>query len=259
MNYLLLNLYLHRYLKEGKPYFLIGIILPILFLIIFIAVGQRSTAGPAAQALTAFAKSLGLDNTSLYLVALILPFVAPVFTVVGTMMAPALYSEDRENGFFEFILSSTRTETKDIFWAIVLTAVFFAVITILIAIAEIFIVVFALNRGVPSTFAQEILIYTLPISIIAVLIGTSIAFVSQALTKKMTFVNSPAGLAPVFGVIITVIPLFFSVFTERGIFGPIDFNQLYLILASYVVAAFIVFLLVFLLSNVRMARERFLS
>ena len=259
MSELLLRLYLRRYMKEGRAFFLIGIVLPLFFLIIFTVVGERSSSGSSAVALKAFAQSMGLQNVSLYLVALILPFIAPVFTVVGTMMAPALYSEDRENGFFEFILSSTRFETKDIFWAIILTAVIVAAVTIAIAVAEILVVFLALNGSVPSLFMRELLIYTVPISIIAVLIGTSIAFASQALTKRMTFVNSPAGLAPVFGVVVAVVPLFFSVFSARGLFGSVDFNQLYQILAAYVAGAFILFLIVFYFTTVRMVRERFLS
>lgn len=246
-------------MKEGRAFFLIGIILPLFLLIIFTIVGERSSGGTGAEALKAFAQSLGLNNVSLYLVALILPFIAPVFTVVGTMMAPALYSEDRENGFFEFILSSTKFETGDIFWAIVLTAVIVAAVTIAIAIGEILAVFLALNGSVPSQFMRELLVFTAPISIIAVLIGTSIAFASQALTKKMTFVNTPAGLAPVFGVVVAVIPLFFSIFSARGIFGQVDFNQLYLILGIYVACAFGVFLLVFFYTTARMVRERFLS
>ncbi len=256
---LLLGLYLKRYMKEGRAYFLMGIVLPLFFLIIFTAVGGRSSGGSGAEALKVFAQSLGLKDVSLYLVAIILPFIAPVFTVVGTMMAPALYSEDRDNGFFEFILSSTRFETGDIFWAIMLTAVIVAAVTITIAIVEIIIVFVVLNGSVPPLFLKELLIYTAPISIIAVLIGTSIAFASQALTKKMTFVNSPAGLAPVFGVIVAVLPLFFSVFSARGLFGSIDFNQLYVILGAYVAGAFVVFLAVFFFTTVRMVRERFLS
>lgn len=246
-------------MKEGRAYFLIGIVLPLFLLVIFTVVGQRSSGGSGAEVLKAFAQSLGLRDTSLYLVALILPFIAPVFTVVGTMMAPALYSEDRENGFFEFILSSTKYETRDIFWAIVLTAVIVAAITIVIAISEILAVVFALNGGVPELFLRELLVYTAPISIIAVLIGTCIAFASQALTKRITVVNSPAGLAPVFGVVVAVIPLFFSVFSARGVFGSVDFNQLYLILGSYVAGAFVLFLVVFYFTTARMLRERFLS
>ncbi len=259
MSNILLGLYLRRYMREGRAFFFIGIVLPLFFLIIFTVVGERSSGGAGAAALKAFAQSMGLRDVSLYLVALILPFIAPVFTVVGTMMAPALYSEDKENGFFEFILSSTRFETRDIFWAIILTALIVGIITIAIAVVEILIVVFSLNGSVPSLFLKELLIYTIPISVIAVLIGTSIAFVSQALTRRMTFVNSPAGLAPVFGVIIAVIPLFFSIFSARGVFGPVDFNQLYLILGAYVAGTFILFLIVFFFTNVRMVRERFLS
>ncbi len=246
-------------MKEGRSFFLIGIILPLFLLIIFTVVGARSSGGAGAAALKAFAQSLGLRDVSLYLVALILPFIAPVFTVVGTMMAPALYSEDRENGFFEFVLSSTRFEAKDIFMAIVLTAVIVAAITIAISITEILIVIFALNGSLPQLFLKELLIYTAPISIISVLIGTSIAFASQAMTRKMTFVNSPAGLAPVFGVIVAVVPLFFSIFSARGLFGQVDFNQLYLILGAYVAGAFVLFLIVFFFTTSRMVRERFLS
>lgn len=246
-------------MKEGRAYFLIGIILPLLLLLIFTVEGGRSSTGSGAEALKAFAQSLGLRNVSLYLVSLLLPFIAPVFTVVGTMMAPALYSEDRENGFFEFILSSTKFGTRDIFWAIMLTAVIVAAVTIAIAILEILIVFLSLNGSVPALFLKELLIYTAPISIIAVLIGTSIAFASQALTKKMTFVNSPAGLAPVFGVIVAVVPLFFSIFSARGLFGQVDFNQLYQILGAYVAGAFVLFLFVFFFTTARMVRERFLS
>lgn len=256
---LLLGLYLRRYIREGRAFFLLGIILPLFILIVFTIVGQRSSVGSGAAALKVFAQSLGLQNTSLYLVVVILPFIAPVFTVVGTMMAPALYSEDRENGFFEFILSSTRFETRDIFWAIILTAVIVGAVTISIAIVEILIVFLALNGNIPVQFLKELLIYTAPISIIAVLIGTSIAFASQALTRRMTYVNSPAGFAPVFGVLVAVVPLFFSVFSARGIFGPMDFNQLYQVLGYYVLGAFILFLVVFYFTTVRMVRERFLS
>jgi hypothetical protein len=161
-------------------------------------VGNNRSGWAGAEALKSFTQSMGLRDVSLYLVALILPFIAPVFTVVGTMMAPALYSEDRENGFFEFILSSTKFGTKDIFWSIILTALIVGIFIIVITVVEILIVVIILNGTVPSLFLNELLIYTIPISIIAVLIGTSISFVSQALIKRVTFVNSPAGLAPVF-------------------------------------------------------------
>ncbi len=256
---ILLGIYLRRYTREGRAFFILGIIFPLFLLLVFAIVGQRSSGGSGAAALKAFTESMGLRNVSLYLVAIILPFIAPVFTVVGTMMAPALYSEDRENGFFEFILSSTRFRTNDIFWAIIFTAVIIAAVTIAIAIGEILAVVLILNGSVPPLFLRELLIYTIPISIIAVLIGTSIAFVSQVMTRKMTLVNSPAGLAPVFGVVVAVIPLFFSIFSARGVLGPVDFNQLYQVLAAYVAGAFVLFLIVFYFTTVRMVRERFLS
>ncbi len=244
---------------EGRAFFLMGIILPLFFLIIFSAIGGRSSNGATSGVLKEYAQSMGLQNVSLYLVAMILPFIAPVFTVVGTMMAPAFYSEDRENGFFEFILSSTKYETSDIFWAIVLTAVIVATVTIAISVAEILVVFLLMNGSIPSLFLRELLVYTIPISIIGVLIGTSIAFASQAMTRRMTFVNSPAGLAPVFGVIVTIVPLFFSIFSARGLFGSVDFNQLYLILGIYVAGAFLLFLTVFIFTTTRMVRERFLS
>jgi|YelNatPaOPRAMG01_1025707.scaffolds.fasta_scaffold43000_3 hypothetical protein len=246
-------------MREGRAFLLIGIVLPLFLLIILTVTGINSSGGAGAKALKAFSQSMGLRDVSLYLMVLILPFIAPVFTVVGTMMAPALYSEDRENGFFEFILSSTKFGTKDIFWSIILTALIVGLFIISITVVEILIVVIILNGTVPSLFLNELLIYTIPISIIAVLIGTSIAFVSQALTKRMTFVNSPAGLAPVFGVIVTVVPLFFSIFSARGVFGSVDFNQLYLILGGYVAGTLLLLLLIFFFTNFRMVRERLLS
>ncbi|HLH85778.1 MAG TPA: hypothetical protein VKU79_02810 [Thermoplasmataceae archaeon] len=257
MNDLLLRLYLKRYLKEGRAYFLMGLIMPLFFLVFFTIVGERTGGGSGV--LKAFSESLGLKDVSLYLVVLILPYIAPVFTVVGTMAAPAFYVEDKDNGFFEFILSSTKFSSKDIFWAIVLTAVIVAAITIAVAATFMLIVVFVLNGGIPINFLKEILVYTIPISIIAALIGTSVAFASQALTKRISFVNSPAGLAPVFGVIVVIVPLFISVFSARGVLGTVNFNQLYLILGIYVACALVLFLIVFLLTTMRMVRERFLA
>lgn len=258
MDSLLLKLYLKRYLNEGRAFFIIGLVIPLFFLVIFTVVGGR-TSGGETGVFSAFARSLGLTNVSLYLVALILPFIAPVFTVVGTMMAPALYSEDKENGFFEFILSSTKYGTRDIFWAIILTAVAVSAIIIAVAIAEMLTVFIILNGSVPSVFLRELLTYTAPISIIAVLIGTSVAFASQAMTKRLSFVNSPAGFAPVVGIFVALIPLFFSVFSARGVFGPVNFNQLYTILGAYVAGAFLFFLLIFFITTSRMVRERFLT
>lgn len=251
-----LRLYLRRYLDEGRAFFIIGLVLPLFFLVILTVVGVRT--GRGSEVLAAYAHSLGLRDVPLYLVALILPFIAPVYTVVATMMAPALYSEDKDNGFFEFVLSSTKYGTRDIFWAIVLTAVIVAAITIAIAIAEILVVFIVINGSVPEVFLRELVIYTAPISIIAVLIGTSISFASQALTKRMSFVNSPAGFAPVIGVIVAIIPLFFTVFSARGFFGQVNFNQLYLILGFYVAGAFVLFLIVYFVTTARMVRERFL-
>ncbi|MEM0156405.1 MAG: hypothetical protein QW597_07405 [Thermoplasmataceae archaeon] len=257
MDDLMLRIYLKRYLSEGKAFFIIGLLAPFFFLVLFTVIGERT--GGSSGVFKAFIHSLGLNDASLYLVALILPYISPVFTVIGTMMAPALYGEDKDNGFFEFILSSTKYGTRDIFWAIMLTAVIFAAVTISVAIAEIVVAFAILNGGIPSLFLSELLIYTVPISIIAVLIGTSVAFASQVMTKRMSFVNSPAGLAPVIGVIVAVIPLFFSIYSQRGLFGPVDFNQLYLILGFYVVGALILFLIIFLITTTRMVRERFLA
>jgi hypothetical protein len=51
----------------------------------------------------------------------------------------------------------------------------------------------------------------------------------------------------------------FSIFSARGVFGPVDFNLLYLILGAYVAGTLVLLLFIFFFTNVRMVRERFLS
>ncbi len=256
METLLLKLYFRRYLTEGKVYIIIGLILPIIILILFMYAGGRAGSNSASKtAIEEIAAAMGLTNPSLYLVAAIYPFIMPVFSIVGSVMAPALYSEDKSNGFYEFIMSSTKIGTRDIFWSIILTGL----AMVLIIMAVIFTVTLGmfmvLNGSIPLFFIRELAVYSIPVAIVASLIVSSVSFLSEAMTRRISFVNSPAGVAPIFGIAIALIPLLFF---ESTLSGPVNLNQLLLTLAAYVSSAFVAFVILFIIVTKRMVRERFL-
>ena len=226
LNSFLVKFYFKRYLREGKIYLAISLILP-LIMIITLPIQVRF---------------------------IMLPFFLPIFGVIGAIMAPALYSEDRSSGFYEFILSSTKIGVADIFWAITAIAIAFSLIVISVLVIFVFIIIWITYGSIPILFAAEIGIYTVPISILASLIVSSISFVSQALTKRVSFVNSPAGVAPIIGIAVAIIPFF--IFGLN--FEIINYTLLFIELGIYVGACLMLFVFILLLLTKRMVRERFL-
>ena len=226
LNSFLVKFYFKRYLREGKIYLAISLILP-LIMIITLPIQVRF---------------------------IMLPFFLPIFGVIGAIMAPALYSEDRSSGFYEFILSSTKIGVADIFWAITAIAIAFSLIVISLLVIFVFIIIWITYGSIPILFAAEIGIYTVPISILASLIVSSISFVSQALTKRVSFVNSPAGVAPIIGIAVAIIPFF--IFGLN--FEIINYTLLFIELGIYVGACLMLFVFILLLLTKRMVRERFL-
>ena len=226
LNSFLVKFYFKRYLREGKIYLAISLILP-LIMIITLPIQVRF---------------------------IMLPFFLPIFGVIGAIMAPALYSEDRSSGFYEFILSSTKIGVADIFWAITAIAIAFSLIVISVLVTFVFIIIWITYGSIPILFATEIGIYTVPISILASLIVSSISFVSQALTKRVSFVNSPAGVAPIIGIAVAIIPFF--IFGLN--FEIINYTLLFIELGIYVGACLMLFVFILLLLTKRMVRERFL-
>ena len=226
LNSFLVKFYFKRYLREGKIYLAISLILPLIMII----------------------------TLPIQVSFIMLPFFLPIFGVIGAIMAPALYSEDRSSGFYEFILSSTKIGVADIFWAITAIAIAFSLIVISVLVIFVFIIIWITYGSIPILFATEIGIYTVPISILASLIVSSISFVSQALTKRVSFVNSPAGVAPIIGIAVAIIPFF--IFGLN--FEIINYTLLFIELGIYVGACLMLFVFILLLLTKRMVRERFL-
>lgn len=230
----LMKLYFDRYLRSGKIYLMISILLPLIMIIAF----------PPQERL------------------IMLPFLLPLFAVIGSIMAPALYSEDKSSGFYEFALSSTKITISDIFWSIITIAITFTLIVLAVLLIIVSAVIWFSVGTIPTLFKIEIGIYTIPISIIAALISSSVSFVSEAFTKRLSYVNSPAGVAPIFGVAVAVIPLL--IFLSSGLLfqaygpAPVDYASLYTGFGIYIGAAFLVFVFILLLLTKRMVRERFL-
>lgn len=248
----LTKLYFSRYLKEGRMYIILGIVIPIVVFVLILKSGAYSDS----SAVSGYAASLGLKDIGLYIATTLFPFMLPLFAVIGSSMTSALYSEDKTNGFYEFVLSSTRMGTKDIFWSIVLTSLIVSAIILAILLSIMIVVFLAANGSLPPSLNMILAIYTVPVTVIASLIGTSVAFLSEAMTRKISFVNSPAGLAPLIGVVITLIPLIMS---QRLITTGGEVTAFYGIMAVYVCAAFVLLIGIFMLTTRRMVRERFLS
>lgn len=251
MDFFLTKTYFVRYLHEGRIYLITGIVIPVFVLMITMFVGVTPQT---YSDLSKYSSGTGISNVGLLSISILIPYLIPLFSIVGSIGVPAIFSEDRSNGFYEFVLSSTKIGTKEVFWAVIITSVAITGLILAIVVAM-SVSLFQLRVGfIPGYFLKDLAIYSVPISIMATFLVASVTFISQALTKRISYVNSPAGLAPIFGIIMTIIPLEFSLNT-LGSQSP-GGNPLFLELYLAASAALVVF--IFILATRRIVRERFL-
>lgn len=208
----------------------LGIILPILFAVEFAFISSTSNANIA----------LG----SMY------PLIMPLFIIIGSMGALWIFTSDKRKGVYEYLMASGM-EVSSVFWSILMITA--ALATMILAFVLVFTIpIFAL-AGVQITLVmvETIIFYSIPICYSSSIFMSMAGMIWASLSKRITGVNSPVGLAPFLGIIPIIVTFLIS-----ALVGP---SMSLYVAGAVSLAVFLLAIIILIIANIKMDRERFLS
>ena len=213
-----------------------------------LAIGWRYLAiGTGMSVFLSLIFLLGKHSTTF---VIIFPLEIPLFAVLGSMGGLVTFTSDRTKGVFEYLIAygiRPRTLFAD---GLLSTAAMSAIIlglALLVGLGA------ADSQGVVLNYSlwKAIALYTVPMSFAGGLFISTIGMIWASLSTPRTGVNSPVGIAPMFGVGPTILVL---VTAETA-----PASEYYYITVGASVAIIAVVVALLALSARLMGRERFLS
>ena len=204
------RIHLRRSLTSSRAYLVLGLALPLLMIAVSVLAGRSSSSALALQ--------LGLPasvKASAALLFLLLPTMIPLAAVIGCFSPLLLFVNDRSRGVYEYLLAFGK-RPGDIFSGLVVSVL--AICGILLAVPIVLgTFLFAVDGPVLlPAFALEVAVYSVPMGLLAPLLVTGIAALWVSLTKRIQFVNSPIGIAPMFGMLPVLVVFIASEFVGAG-------------------------------------------
>ena len=181
-----------------------------------------------------------------------IPSFIPIAATIGGMGVAYLFSTDRSNGVYEYLIATGKIRIKDIFLSFSLVTV--AIISILLAIdiAAISLLIFFTVPSVLGTILQFFAVFSIPVAYISALLSILAMLSWTAMSKVYPGVNAPGGIGSIIGIIL---PLVFLIVIVR-IVRPSD---LLLIAGLFSVSLFIILILLLVVVIKRMSNERMLA
>ncbi|MGI0091584.1 MAG: YhfC family glutamic-type intramembrane protease [Nitrososphaerales archaeon] len=236
-----------RSVNYGKVYLIIAIVMS---LILVFTTSFLTTTPQTHRYIAGEGQALGISNPGALVIISVYPIISPLFAVIGSLGALMIFASDKAKGVYEYLIAYG-VNTSSIFWSIILSAVGMATIVLAVSLPVVTGILIALNGSVPSEFIELVLIYTIPLAYAVTMFTAIIGMVWSSLTTRRAGVNSPVGLAPVFGIVPIVIVLLVSE----------SIPPRYLTLLVGVVALALVLLVTVLISvsSKKMVKERFIS
>jgi len=178
------------------------------------------------------------------------PLEIPLFAVLGSMGGLMTFTSDRTKGVFEYLIAYG-VRPRGLFTnGLLATAAMSAIIlglALLVGLGA------ASARGVPLTtdMLKAIALYTVPMSFAGALFTSTVGMIWSSISTPRAGINSPLGIAPMFGVAPTI---FVLIAAESA--PTVDYYYI-TVGASLAIIAAVVALLA--MSARLMGRERFLS
>lgn len=203
-------LHLRRSVATSKAYLIFGLALPLLMTVLFFVIGNREHA-------SALAAAYGLPPSTSgggILVYTFIPSVIPLAAVIGSFSPLLVFVNDRSRGVYEYLLAFGR-KPAEIFIGLVISVIVLSVALIAVPVAVAGSLIYISSGALLGRLMTEILVYSLPVGFVAPLFISAISVMWVSLTKRMQFVNSPIGIAPLFGLLPVVAVLLFAEF-DRG-------------------------------------------
>lgn len=225
---------IRRAFNFGRVYLAIGILLPLLLVAELSAASSTSASSAASR-----------------IVGELYPLLLPVFVLIGSTGALMIFASDKDKGVFEYLLAYG-VDVPTIFWSTIVSAL--ALVTVVLG-ASLTVTVVALsvtNAGALSvTFAELVLLYTIPLSYAATSFMSMAGMLWSQLTTRRAGVNSPLGVAPLLGVAPVMAVLLLALGPGAGMILTVVGAASMAMVWGVVIMAWV--------ANSRMQRERFLS
>lgn len=182
-----------------------------------------------------------------------LPALIPVFATIGGLGVAYLFSTDRSNGVYEYMIATRKIRIKDIF--ISYSAVEAVTVSIILGItlSLVYVLLSLQNPASVSPFFKLVLLFSVPVAYFSSLISVMAMLTWSSLSKRYPGVNAPGGVGSIIGVIP---PLVFLVAVARsGIFvGDID-----LVGGIFSIVMFVIFIALLLVVTKTISNERMLG
>lgn len=203
-------LHLRRSLTSGKAYLILGLVIPMIFIATLYSAGRTMSS-------SVIEKTYGLPPSvsgGAILVATLVPTLIPLATVIGSFSPLLLFVNDRSRGVHEYLLAYGK-KPSDIFLALVVSVIAISAILLAVPLLVAFGLIYATGQILVGQFVEECIVYVLPVGFVTPLFISGISAIWVSLTKRVQFVNSPIGIAPMFGLLPVVVILIISEI-ERG-------------------------------------------
>ncbi len=186
----------------------------------------------------------------------VVPFLLPIFAVVGSMGGLTVFTNDRLKGVLEYLMAYGISPRR-LFVDVLLASL--VMVTTVLAIAMGAGVGFLLVRkhGVALEFALLLALYTLPMSYASTAFSATIGMFWTSLSSPRTAINSPIGLAPLVGILPAMVT--FIALIGLSLTGHTSVTDFVLVAGGAVAALALVVILLLSMIGRLLRRERLLS
>ena len=220
----------------GLIYLLIGIVMPLLISVLLLSSIKSFVKYPVG---TSF---LGQ----------IIPAILPLTATIGGMGVTYLFSTDRSNGVYEYLIATGKIKIRDIFLSFSIVTISLISIILGIDIATIMVIVHFMVPSIAGTMLELIGVFSVPVAYVSSLISILAMLTWVSMSKTYPGVNAPGGIGSIIGIIP---PMVFLLVIVR-IIRPTD---IILIAGLFSAALLIVFIALLVVVVRRMSNERMLT
>jgi hypothetical protein len=213
-----------------------------------IAIGWRYLAIGTGMALLLSILLLFSKNTSAF--TTIFPLEIPLFAVLGATGGLMTFTSDRTKGVFEYLIAYG-VRPRSLFADGLLATATMSAIILGLALGVGLGAAASQGLQLSSNLWKALAFYTIPMTFAGGLFISTIGMIWSAVSSPRTGINSPVGLAPMFGVAPTILVL---IVAESA-----PMSEYYFITTGAAAAILVVVIGLLAVSARLMGRERFLS
>ncbi|MGC8516176.1 MAG: hypothetical protein ACP5OC_08615 [Thermoplasmata archaeon] len=220
----------------GLLYLLIGIIFPII------------VSGILLFSLKSIVNSAAGSSVVLEMI----PSFVPIAATIGCIGVAYLFSTDRSNGVYEYLIATGQIKISDIFLSFSLVTV--AVVSLLLAIdiSGIFVMAYFTAPSLLIKMFEFFAVFSIPVAYISALLSILAMLSWTAMSKVYPGVNAPGGIGSIIGIMPAVVFLIVII----RIIKPSD---IILIAGLFSLALLVILILLLMVVIKRMSNETMLA